>query len=114
MNDKDREILLKIIAHCNKAIDYTAVYKELENFEKDSMCVEATVFNLMQIRELTKFSLSDDLKKQIFNIPWHQIYGMRNRIVHGYDGVNMQIVWDTVKEDIPTLRNELQQLILNN
>lgn len=36
-----------------------------------------------------------------------QIYGLRNRIVHGYSGVNMQIVWDTVSEDLPALREEI-------
>ena len=75
------------------------------------MCVEATVFNLMQIGELAKFSLSDEAKKKITAIPWQQLYGMRNRIVHGYDGVNMTIVWDTVKEDIPVLLTQLQRIV---
>ena len=56
------------------------------------MRVEATVFNLMQIGELAKESLGDDVKKEITTVPWQQIYGLRNRIVHGYSGVNMQIV----------------------
>ena len=71
------------------------------------MRVEATVFNLMQIGELSKTSLSDTVKDSIPSIPWKQIYGLRNRIVHGYDGVDMRIVWDTVSEDIPRLRAEL-------
>ena len=71
------------------------------------MRVEATVFNLMQIGELSKSSLSEGAKSAIQTVPWHQIYGMRNRIVHGYDGVDMRIVWDTVAEDIPKLHREL-------
>lgn len=42
------------------------------------------------------------------------IYGMRNRIVHGYSGVKMQIVWDTVSEDIPRLHEELQKNLDKN
>ena len=61
----------------------------------------------MQIGELAKESLDDETKLKIKTVPWHQIYGLRNRIVHGYSGVNMQIVWDTVREDIPALRQEL-------
>ena len=61
------------------------------------MLVEATVFNLMQIGELAKVSLSDEAKAQLTAIPWPQLYGMRNRIVHGYAGVNMNIVWDTIQ-----------------
>ena len=91
-----------------KTVEYTKQYTVLEKFEKDTMCVEATVFNLMQIGELSRYSLSDELKDKIKTIPWHQLYGMRNRIVHGYEGVNMQIVWDTVKEDIPKLCMEIK------
>ena len=56
------------------------------------MRVEATVFNLIQIGELAKEELDDVTKARIKAIPWQQIYGLRNRIVHGYSGVNMQIV----------------------
>lgn len=71
------------------------------------MLVEATVFNLMQIGELAKESLSDEAKEQITTIPWNQLYGMRNRIVHGYSGINLNIVWDTISQDIPKLREDL-------
>jgi len=111
MDKKDREVLLKIEKHIRHAIDYTVKYDSLNAFEQDEMCVEATVFNLMQIGELTKFSLSDDYKQSIQTIPWKQMYGMRNRIVHGYDGVDLKIVWDTVKEDLPDLLVEIRGLI---
>ncbi len=75
------------------------------------MCVEATVFNLMQNGELAKISLSDELKNGIDSIPWKQIYGLRNRIVHGYDGIDLTIVWDTVKEDLPILEKEIKSLV---
>ena len=75
------------------------------------MLVEACVFNLMQIGELAKSSLSDELKAEIVSIPWRQIYGMRNRIVHGYSGVNMKMVWDTIKYDLPLLKSEIEKYI---
>ena len=73
------------------------------------MRVEACVFNLMQIGELAKNTLSDDAKNQIGSIPWKQIYGMRNRIVHGYSGVDMLIVWDTIRDDLPALGDEIKK-----
>ena len=73
------------------------------------MRVEACVFNLMQIGELAKTSLSDEVKDQIVTIPWKQLYGMRNRIVHGYSGVDMRIVWDTIHDDLPSLLNEIKK-----
>ena len=65
----------------------------------------------MQIGELAKISLSDELKNGIDSIPWKQIYGLRNRIIHGYDGIDLTIVWDTVKEDLPILEKEIKSLV---
>ena len=112
MNSKDLLILTKMQKHTQTILNYCGNCNTLDEFEANSMCVEATVFNLMQIGELAKKSLSDAVKAQFPTIPWQQIYGLRNRIVHGYDGVNLQIVWDTVAEDIPTLDRQLKQAIL--
>ncbi|WP_270506061.1 DUF86 domain-containing protein [Eubacterium limosum] len=83
----------------------------MEAFQSESMRVEACVFNLMQIGELAKQSLSDAAKNELNNIPWKQLYGMRNRIVHGYDGVDMRIVWDTIRLDLPELLDELERIL---
>lgn len=114
MNSKDVAVLKKILQHIESIIKYCADCHTLRDFSSDTMRLEATVFNLMQIGELAKESLSDELKAQIRTIPWQQIYGMRNRIVHGYSGVNMQIVWDTVSVDIPMLHKELESIIKTN
>lgn len=111
MDSKDIRVLKKLLQHTDAIMRYCQSCKQLADFEADAMRVEATVFNLMQIGELAKTSLSDDTKEQITAIPWRQIYGMRNRIVHGYDGVNMLIVWETVSEDIPQLNRELAKIL---
>lgn len=114
MGSKDLAVLRKILRHIESIMRYCADCRTLEDFSSDAMRLEATVFNLMQIGELAKESLSDEAKAQIKTIPWQQIYGMRNRIVHGYSGVNMQIVWDTVSVDIPMLHKELESIIKTN
>ena len=111
MNSKDISVLKKIYQHTTSIIRYCQDCHSLQDFEENPMRVEATVFNLMQIGELAKSELSDELKQQLTTIPWKQIYGMRNRIVHGYSGVNMQIVWDTVSEDIPMLSQSFENLL---
>ena len=113
MENKDREILLKILKHTEHAIDYASRFDNCEEFQAEDMCVEATVFNLMQIGELAKNSLSDELKGSIKSIPWNQIYGLRNRIVHGYEGVTISVVWDTIKEDLPKLAEEIKDALKN-
>lgn len=111
MNAKDKQVLEKIHEHICSVQKYCENCSTLEDFQLNSMCVEACVFNLMQIGELAKMSLSDELKQELKNVPWKQLYGMRNRIVHGYSGVNMQIVWDTIKEDLPDLDKELNSYL---
>lgn len=108
MEAKDRQAMMKICEHIRSVLKYCENCSTLEEFQTDSMRVEACVFNLMQIGELAKISLSDELKQELKTIPWKQLYGMRNRIVHGYSGVNMKIVWDTIKEDLPALSEELK------
>ena len=53
------QILLKILKHIHHAVNHCSKYTKREDFEADDMCVEATVFNLMQIGELAKSSLSE-------------------------------------------------------
>ena len=107
MDNKDLQVLRKIYDHINSVITYCERCNTLDDFQSDTMRVEACVFNLMQIGELAKTALSDEVKTQITTIPWKQLYGMRNRIVHGYSGVDMRIVWDTIHDDLPVLKNEI-------
>lgn len=111
MDDKDRMVLIKIYKHITAVISYCESCATFEDFQKDSMRVEACVFNLMQIGELAKTTLSDDIKGQIPQIPWKQIYGMRNRIVHGYDGIELKIVWETITNDLPMLQKEVNNTL---
>lgn len=110
MVDNDRKVLDKILKHITSILDYCKDCRTISDFEADSMRSEACVFNLMQIGELAKTALSDDIKTEIKNIPWNQLYGMRNRIVHDYDGVAMTIVWDTILYDLPVLKEELEKI----
>ena len=107
MDNRDKLILKKISDHIKAVIRYCKDCHSLDDFQSDPMRVEACVFNLMQIGELSKTELSEDAKSQIKAIPWKQLYGMRNRIVHGYSGVDMSIVWDTIHDDLPSLLREI-------
>jgi hypothetical protein len=40
-------------------------------------------------------------------IPWHEMYGLRNRIVHDYEGVNLRLVWEIISSDLPELREQI-------
>ena len=111
MDNHDKQVLLKIISHADSIINYSKECTCLSEFMNNNMLVEACVFNLMQIGEIAKTELTEDAKSQIKAIPWKQLYGLRNRIVHGYSGINMNIVWDTIHDNIPKLREELNKYL---
>ena len=111
MDEKNAAVLRKIVRHINSIMAYCADCPTRQAFESDPMRVEATVFNLMQIGELAKTALSDETKASINTIPWKQLYGMRNRIVHGYSGVDMRIVWDTINDDLNPLKAEIEKYL---
>lgn len=111
MNNKDRQVLKKIYAHVISVLKYCENCKGLDDFQVDGMRVDACVFNLMQIGELAKASVTDEFKEKVITIPWKQLYGMRNRIVHGYSGVDMSIVWDTIHDDLPLLKIKIEKYL---
>jgi uncharacterized protein with HEPN domain len=45
------------------------------------------------------------------SIPWKEIVGMRNRLVHGYDAIDLDVLWDTVRIDLPQLIEELESIL---
>lgn len=114
MNNHDRKVLHKIIEHAERVVEYSIPYNSLDEFSQNSMAVEACVFNIMQIGELAHSALGEETKAAITSIPWKDIYGMRNRIVHGYADVSMEVVWDTAKNDMQPLIDELQEALTNN
>ena len=71
---------------------------------------EVVCFNILQIGELVS-KLSDEFVFKHKNIPWYNIKGMRNRIVHGYSTINLEIVWETAKKYIPILCNDCVEIL---
>lgn len=109
MADTDRKIINKIIAYCEQIITFKSAFNSAVEFTQNTMALNATAFNIMQIGEMT-VHLSEDTKTKLNNIPWSQIKGMRNRIVHGYDYIKMEVLWETISEDIPKLLEELKKV----
>ena len=75
------------------------------------MLQEACIFNLFQIGELSKLGLDAGFMTSYPHIPWRQMYGMRNRLVHDYEGIRLQIVWETISADFPSLKASLEAIL---
>jgi uncharacterized protein with HEPN domain len=81
-----------------------------EQFQSDEKTLDAVVRNLEVIGEAVRHlaAATDELPE---SIPWADIAGMRNLLIHEYFGVDLRIIWQTISSDLPTLRLELQQLL---
>jgi uncharacterized protein with HEPN domain len=83
---------------------------DFETFEEDYQLNFAVVRALEIVGEATK-RLPESLRQQYPDIPWREMAGMRDRIIHGYDAVNLRIVWETVKKRIPEIKPKIQQIL---
>jgi len=81
-----------------------------EQFLIDRKTVRAVELNIILIGEAAA-AIPDEVQAQHADIPWHRMYGMRNRLVHGYYSVDEGIHWDTVQQDLLPLREQLSSLI---
>ncbi|MFM8277803.1 MAG: DUF86 domain-containing protein [Cyanobium sp.] len=106
--NKDRLYLESILECLDRIAKYTS---EGEAAFLDSHLIQdGVVRNLISIGEATK-NLSADLRAAHPHIPWRQIAGMRDVLIHDYLKVNLARVWRTVAADLPPLRATVQQLL---
>ncbi len=78
----------------------------LKNFEKQ----DAVLRRIQIIGEAAKH-VSEDYRKKWNHIPWKEIAGMRDIIVHEYFGVTMEMIWKVAVEDIPKLKRQIEDLL---
>ncbi len=106
MSSRPSDLLIEdILAAIGKVEHYTHGLSKLE-FLSDDKTVDAVVRNLEIIGEAAS-RLPTEFKEATSQIPWVEIVGLRHRIVHEYFGVDDEIVWHIVQNDLPNLRVEL-------
>ena len=106
MVKNDNFYLEKIIKDIKFLIAHTENIT-LNEIQKDEVLLDCIMFRLVQISE-NSGKLTDEFKASRKQISWSAIKGLRNRLVHDYGEVDLTIVYDTVKEDIPALLQQLQ------
>lgn len=109
MKNKEYVSLLKMIEYIDKSIKYTSNYS-FEEFCNDDKTIDATIFSISQIGELVKNITSETMEKYS-SIEWNMIKGLRNRIVHDYEGINLKTIWYIVNNDIYQLKVDIQLII---
>ncbi len=102
---KDSVYIEQILESIGKIRKFTEDYTR-ESFFSDQKTQSAVIMQLALIGELAK-RISENSKAQI-NLPWKDIAGFRDRAIHNYYQVDLNIVWDTITMDLPELESHLK------
>jgi len=106
---KDDLAYIDHILDCIRKINEFSNGLSLKEFNTNELVQDAIIRNIEIIGEASK-KISNETKQTYYKIPWKEIAGMRDKLVHDYLGVDAIVVWKTIKEDIPTLQRELSEI----
>ena len=84
--------------------------KERADLQSERM-LELALVRLIEIVGEAAARVSPESQTRYPHIPWRQVVGMRNRLVHGYDSVDLDVLWDTIEDDFPPLIAELKRIL---
>jgi len=99
-----------MIVFSEKVLAYTKGLDQ-EGFEADEKGYDATLRNLELIGEAATH-IPDSIRATFAAVPWRQIVATRNRLIHGYLGIDNEILWSIIQDDIPALLEELRKIKL--
>lgn len=109
MSERTPDLLLADIREAlSKIFLYTQGLDE-RTFAENSLVVDAVLRNIEVIGEAAS-KLPENFVRAHPDIEWRKIVGMRNRLIHGYFGVSLGLVWQTIRGNFPDLRDKLNQL----
>lgn len=104
----DRLYLGHILEAIDRIFDYAKAGEE--NFKTDLKTQDAIVRNFQVLGEAVK-NVSAETRSAYPEVPWKDVAGMRDRVVHDYFGVSLTIVWDVITRHLPPLRDSVRRLL---
>ena len=109
ISERDKDNLAAILDYCDRISSIVERFGDsFEEYSKDADYRDAALMNVFQIGEASN-RLSDECKEIMNTVPWHEIYGTRNVIAHGYVKVKNEIIWDIIKRGVPVLKKEINE-----
>ena len=110
MSVHDDQTHLLDIARAARLIHQFAAESDAEDFEQNLLVQSAILHQFLVLGEAAK-RLSAPFKSRHHEIPWRQMAGMRDRLIHGYEAVNLALVWRTATRDVPALLEAVAPLL---
>lgn len=107
---KDNFVRIKHMLDAAHAICRFIQKSERRNLESDLMLSSALIRQLEILGEAAS-GVSKDFREAHSNIPWHKIIGMRNRLIHAYFDVNLDIIWNAATIEIPKIIPEIEHIL---
>ncbi|MHA1699264.1 MAG: HepT-like ribonuclease domain-containing protein, partial [Promethearchaeota archaeon] len=83
---------------------------DFEGFEKDRKTVNAVIRSLEVMGEAVK-KIPPEIKDKYPEIPWKYIAGMRDKLIHEYHGVDLEIVWEVIEREIPPIKPKFKKIL---
>ena len=81
-------------------------------FMQDYKIHDVVMYNFIIVGEASN-RISDEFKQTHNSVEWHKLRGMRNHLAHSYDEIDYKVVWETIKNDLPQLKKQIQNIIQN-
>ena len=106
---KDDLAYIEHILDCIRKIKEFTNGLSLKDFSVNELVQDAVIRNIEIIGEASK-KISSDTKQIFYEIPWREIAGMRDKLIHDYLGVDVEVVWRTITEDIPILEKQIKEI----
>ena len=110
MREKDYRMYFQDILEAIKRINQYLEGLTFEQFSKDNKTVDAVIRNFAIIGEAAK-NIPANVKREHPEIAWKRMSGMRDKLIHEYFGVDLQIIWDTSKIDLVASKPLLERLL---
>ena len=113
MSERHDQVYLRDILESVQAIESYVEGWSFQDFREDRKTISATIREFQIIGEAIS-KVSEELKQQHSTILWQDIKDFRNKLVHEYFGVNLEIVWNTIHHDLPELKKQIAGLLEHN
>ena len=110
MSKRDVRLFLYDILECIEKIERYTRDLSFDEFVRNDLVIDAVIRNLEIIGEAVK-NIPEDIRSKYPDIPWKQIIGFRNIVIHHYFGVDLNIVWTIVRLQLPYLKKSVEKIV---